>query len=211
MIAPHGVSRAGIGPKGHELFTEERGMITLQSRPDMHTPMEHHGSRQVTMRQAIRPCPCPTGRAMPPRTTRPDGLARLATVLTRPMSAARCAALAAPSLHSLHHHFRPPLTAAKRSPRGQQFPPAGRPPVAPLNHIGNACFSRSSPPKILIKMLRALYERRSERSDRLPEQLEFKLDKLTASAAEDELATVTAIQRRTTYQPCASGPPGFSR
>ena len=70
-------------------------MITLQSRPDMHTPMEHHGSGQVTMRQAIRPCPCPMGRAMPPRTTRPDGLARLATVLTRPMSAARCAALAA--------------------------------------------------------------------------------------------------------------------
>ena len=95
MIAPHGVSRAGIGPKGHEPYTEERGMITLQSRPDMDTPMEHHGSGQVTMRQAIRPCPCPTGRAMAPRTTRPDGLARLATVLTRPMSAARCAALAA--------------------------------------------------------------------------------------------------------------------
>ena len=50
------------------------------------------------------------------------------------------------------------------------------------------------------KLRRALYGRRSERSERLLGQLELELDELTARAAEDELATETASERTTTVK-----------
>ena len=47
------------------------------------------------------------------------------------------------------------------------------------------------------KLRRALYGRRSERSERLLGQLELEFDELTASATEDELAAETATGRTT--------------
>ena len=47
------------------------------------------------------------------------------------------------------------------------------------------------------KLRRALYGRRSERSERLLGQLELELDELTARAAEDDLAAETATERTT--------------
>ena len=50
------------------------------------------------------------------------------------------------------------------------------------------------------KLRRALYGRRSERSERLVGQLELELDELTARAAEDDLAAETAPERTTTVK-----------
>ena len=47
------------------------------------------------------------------------------------------------------------------------------------------------------KLRRALYGRRSERKERLLDQLELALDELTASATEDELAAEKAAARTT--------------
>ena len=47
------------------------------------------------------------------------------------------------------------------------------------------------------KLRRALYGRRSERSERLLGQLELELDELTASATEDDLAAETTTERTT--------------
>ena len=47
------------------------------------------------------------------------------------------------------------------------------------------------------KLRRALYGRRSERKERLLDQLELALDELTASATEDELAAGKAAARTT--------------
>ena len=55
------------------------------------------------------------------------------------------------------------------------------------------------------KLRRALYGRRSERSERLLGQLELELDELTARAAEDELATETASERSRKAHPRVAG------
>ena len=47
------------------------------------------------------------------------------------------------------------------------------------------------------KLRRALYGRRSERKERLLDQMELALDELTASATEDELAAEKAAARTT--------------
>ena len=58
--------------------------------------------------------------------------------------------------------------------------------------VSDAQAQIAAPTLMIEKLRRALYGRRSERSERLLGQLELELDELTASATEDDLAAETA-------------------